>query len=173
MDQDDSRTFGGGAGTAKQDMLWAFQKSEKLVAALLESASQGIVSIDRTGRIVLANRRMEEMFGYTREELLGERIELLLPDSKRATHTHDREEYFLRPRIRPMGIGMELSGRRKDGAEFPLEVSLSYVEIDEGVFGIALGERYQPAQAPGRAVTPRSENGSGGPPGGRRGARLQ
>jgi hypothetical protein len=138
VDQDDSRAFGGGAGSAKQDMLWAFQKSEKLIAALLESASQGIVSIDRTGRIVLANRRMEEMFGYTRQELLGERIELLLPDSKRATHTHDREEYFLRPRIRPMGIGMELSGRRKDGAEFPLEVSLSYVEIDEGVFGIAL-----------------------------------
>jgi PAS domain S-box-containing protein len=114
-----------------------FHKSGKLVTALLESASQAIVSIDRGGRIVLANRRAEEMFGYTREELLGARIELLLPEAKRATHSRDRDDYFARPRARPMGIGMDLAGRRKDGSEVPVEVSLSYVEIDEGVFAIA------------------------------------
>ena len=137
MDQADNPVFGGGAAAAKKDMLGVFQKSEKLVAALLESASQGIVSIDRRGRIVLANRSAEEMFGYTRQELLGARVELLLPEAVRATHGRDREDYFRHPRIRPMGIGMDLLGRRKDGSEFPLEVSLSYVEIDEGVFAIA------------------------------------
>jgi PAS domain S-box-containing protein len=114
-----------------------FQRSEKLVAALLESASQGIVGIDQTGRIVLANKRAEEMFGYSRGELMGMRVELLLPESKRATHGRDRDDFFKRPRARPMGIGMDLLGRRKDGAEFPLEVSLSYVDADDGVFAIA------------------------------------
>ena len=108
-----------------------------MLAALLESAGQAIISIDPAGRIVLANRRAEEMFGYTREELLGGRIEMLLPEDKRAAHTGDRDRYFERPHVRPMGIGMDLAGRRKDGLEFPVEVSLSYVEMEEGLFAIA------------------------------------
>ena len=127
----------GSASQVRNDPVTMFQKSGKLVTALLESASKAIVGIDRAGRIVLANRRAEEIFGYTREELVGARIEMLLPDSKRAAHTRDRDEYFARPRARPMGIGMDLAGRRKDGSEVPVEVSLSYVEIDEGVFAIA------------------------------------
>jgi PAS domain S-box-containing protein len=114
-----------------------FRRSEKMVMALLESASQAIISIDRSGRIILANRRAEEMFGYTRAELEGARIEILLPESRRAAHGREREDYFARPRIRPMGLGIDLAGRRKDGGEFPVEVSLSYLELDEGVFGIA------------------------------------
>ncbi len=119
------------------DLPGLFHKTENLLVAVLESASQGIISIDRTGRIVLANRRAGEMFGYTDKELLGARVELLLPDSKRSAHGRQRDEYFQRPRARPMGIGMVLSGRRKNGAEFPVEVSLSSVETDEGLFGIA------------------------------------
>jgi len=119
------------------NMSGLFQQSASLAEALLESASQAIVSIDRTGRIVLANRRAEEMFGYTREELLGARIEILLPESRRASHGRQRDDYFSRPRVRPMGIGMDLAGRRKDGAEFPVEVSLSNIETDQGVFAIA------------------------------------
>jgi PAS domain S-box-containing protein len=117
--------------------LGIFGKNEKMLAALLESAGQAIISIDPAGRIVLANRRAEEMFGYTREELLGGRIEMLLPEDKRAAHTGDRDRYFERPHVRPMGIGMDLAGRRKDGLEFPVEVSLSYVEMEEGLFAIA------------------------------------
>lgn len=117
--------------------LGIFGKNEKMLAALLESAAQAIISIDAAGRIVLANRRAEEMFGYARAELLGGRMEMLLPENRRAVHTHEREEYFARPHNRPMGIGMELAGRRKDGTEFPVEVSLSYVEMDEGLFAIA------------------------------------
>ena len=119
------------------DIPLAFQKTEKLLVALLESASQAIVVVDREGRIVLANRRAGEMFGYAVEELLGAGIELLVPESKRAAHGRQRDEYFQRPRARPMGIGLDLSGRRKDGAEFPVEVSLSSVETEEGNFGIA------------------------------------
>ena len=137
MDHAGERSFGSAAAAAKKDMLGVFRKSEKLVAALLESASQGIVGVDSAGRIVLANRRAEELFGYTREELLGAPIELLLPEAHRSTHGGYRDDYFTRPRTRPMGIGMDLVGCRKDGAEFPLEVSLSYVQIDEGVFAIA------------------------------------
>jgi len=121
----------------RRDMISLLNKSERMVVALLESASQAIISIDRTGKIVLANPRTEEMFGYTREELLDYGIELLVPDAKRAAHSHQRAAYFASPHVRPMGIGMELAGRRKDGTEFPVEVSLSYVQIEEGTFAIA------------------------------------
>src|ERR1035438_9839236 len=114
-----------------------FHKTEKLLVALLESAAQAILVIDRGGRIVLANRRAGEMFGYAGDELTGARIELLVPESSRGTHCRQRDDYFQRPRARPMGIGLDLSGRRKDGAEFPVEVSLSTVETEEGIFGIA------------------------------------
>ena len=108
-----------------------------MLAALLESATQAILCIDRTGRIVLANRRSEEMFGHKREDLLGTGIEVLLPDSKHASHVRQREAYFNRPHVRPMGMGIDLAGRRRDGTEFPVEVSLSYIETDEGTFAIA------------------------------------
>jgi hypothetical protein len=108
-----------------------------MVVALLESASQAIFGADRGGRIVLANPKALEMFGYTRDELLGAQIELLLPQSKQHSHVRQRADYFEHPRTRPMGIGMDLAGRRKDGREFPVEVSLSYVETDEGLFAIA------------------------------------
>lgn len=120
-----------------KDMLRAIQKGEQMVIALLESASQAIISIDRTGRIVLANHRTEEMFNYTREELIGARMEILLPESRRGVHGSEREAYFNQPHIRPMGIGMDLQGRRRDGTEFPVEVSLSYVQSEEGLFAIA------------------------------------
>ena len=114
-----------------------FSRSEKLLNALLESASQAILSIDRRGRIVLVNRRAEELFGYSKEEMVGARIELLLPEGKRAAHARERDDYFSQPHARPMGIGLDLSGRRSDGKEFPVEVSLSYIEVDGELFGIA------------------------------------
>src|SRR6266545_7819650 len=99
----------------RTDALTSLRRSEGMVIALLESASQAILGTDRFGRIVLANHRAEEMFGYSRDELIGERIEILLPEGKRAAHVRDREQYFEQPRVRPMGIGVDLSGRRKDG----------------------------------------------------------
>jgi two-component system, cell cycle sensor histidine kinase and response regulator CckA len=115
----------------------AFHETTKMVEALLESASQAILSVDSSGKIVLANHRAEEMFNYTREELLGASIEMLLPESKRGGHARHREQYFGQPRVRPMGIGMELSGRKRCGIEFPVEVSLSAIQTPSGVFAIA------------------------------------
>jgi len=113
------------------------QRHEKLLPALLDSAAQAILSVDRSGRIVLANARTEEMFGYSRPELIGEPIESLLPESSREAHVKHRTDYIAKPRVRPMGIGLDLAGRKKDGTEFPVEVSLSFLETDEGPFGIA------------------------------------
>jgi PAS domain S-box-containing protein len=129
---------GAAAGAAvRKDIAGLLEKSEHMVSALLESASQSIVSVDQTGRIVLANARTEEMFGYTRAEMLGSPIEMLLPESVRGKHTTDRAAYFANPHVRPMGTGLELAGRRKDGSEFPVEVSLSYLRGEDGLFGIA------------------------------------
>jgi hypothetical protein len=126
-----------GGAAARKDLELYLQKHDKLLSALLESAAQAILSVDRYGRIVLANARTEEMFGYTRSELLGETVEALLPKAAREGHVAHREDYFESPRVRPMGIGMELAGRRKDGTEFPVEVSLSHIQTEEGPFAIA------------------------------------
>ena len=122
---------------AGKDLQGYLQAHEKLAGALLESAAQAIVATDRLGRIVLANAKTEEMFGYPRGELTGRPVEMLLPQSVRDAHAGRRERYFARPRVRPMGIGLDLSGRRRDGREFPVEVSLSHIETQEGPFAIA------------------------------------
>jgi len=123
--------------TRLKDLPVALHNGQDMVLALLESAAQGIIAVDRDGRVVLANRKTEEMFGYTREELLGSPVDMLLPESVRSAHVREREEYFARPRIRPMGAGMDLAGRRKDGSEFPVEVSLSHIDTPDGLFAIA------------------------------------
>src|SRR5262249_30840784 len=106
--------------------------------AVLESTSEGILSIDANGRITLVNRAAERMFGYDRDELRGQTLEVLLPDRFRATHREHRVGYCAAPRVRPMGSGLDLAGRRKDGTEFPVEISLSYVQAPEGMTAMAL-----------------------------------
>jgi len=108
-----------------------------MVAALLESAAQAILGVDQAGRIALANARTLEMFGYERADLLGSPIETLLPETAREKHAIDRAGYFANPRVRRMGTGLELAGRRKDGSEFPAEVSLSFIRTADGMFAIA------------------------------------
>ncbi len=110
-----------------------FQGSEAQFRGLLESAPDAIVIVDAQGRMVLVNTQAEKMFGYGRDELLGQRVELLLPDALRARHVAHRERYQASPSTRPMGIGMDLSGRRRDGSEFPVEISLSPMQTDEGL----------------------------------------
>jgi two-component system cell cycle sensor histidine kinase/response regulator CckA len=119
------------------EMLGMINKAGHLVVALLESASQAIVAVDGAGRMVLANRRAEEIFGYSRSELLGQSIEMLLPESRRGLHARERDRYFARPHIRPMGSGLDLAARHKDGREFPVEVSLSYVDAENRRYAIA------------------------------------
>ena len=118
------------------ELLGAFN-DPSMILALLESAIQAIIGIDSRGRIVLANRRAVEMFGFARRELVGRPVKLLLPEAKRAAHSHQRQRFMEQPQIRPMGIGMDLAGRRKDGTEFPVEVGLSHLDMPAGKFAIA------------------------------------
>ena len=120
------------------ELLAALKKSEATGHALLQSASEGIVLINASGRITLVNAAAERMFGYDRAELVGQTLEVLLPDRVRSTHTGHRAQYFAAPRVRPMGSGLDLAGRRRDGTEFPVEISLSYIDSSEGMTAMAL-----------------------------------
>jgi PAS domain S-box-containing protein len=104
--------------------------SRALFESLLESAPDAIIAVDHAGRIVLVNSQTDEMFGYRRDELLGQTVELLLPTRFRDIHVAHRTNYGRAPSTRPMGVGLDLWGRRKDGTEFPVEISLSPIRSD-------------------------------------------
>jgi two-component system cell cycle sensor histidine kinase/response regulator CckA len=130
--------YGGSACAAvKKPTVTELHLSAEMAAALLESAAQAVIGTDGAGRIVLANRQAQEMFGYTREDFLASSIEMLLPEAKLDTLAQMRGEDLHPPGVRPMTSGTDLSGRRKDGSVFPLEVGLSHIETAEGVFTIA------------------------------------
>lgn len=101
--------------------------------ALLEAAPDAMVIANADGKISLVNAQTETLFGYRREELLGQFVEILIPERYHGQHPHHRQDYGRNPRLRPMGAGKELFGRRKDGTEFPVEISLSPFETGEGV----------------------------------------
>jgi PAS domain S-box-containing protein len=108
-------------------------ESESWFRDLLDAAPDGMVVVDRTGRIVLVNSQTESLFGYGREEILGQDVEILIPHRFRERHQVHRIAFFSDPRIRPMGANLELFGLRKDRTEFPVEVSLGVIKIPEGI----------------------------------------
>ncbi|MFQ5889839.1 MAG: ATP-binding protein [Gemmatimonadota bacterium] len=109
------------------------KQAEERFRSIVEFAPDAIVIVDEEGRVVLANRQTETLFGYTRKELLGQAVEILLPERFRHGHLQHRTAYFSRPCLRGMGVGLELYGLRKDESEFPVEISLSPLPEEEGL----------------------------------------
>ena len=111
---------------------------EAKLSMFVEAVAEGMLLVSQDGEILLVNRRIEEMFGYRREELLGQGLDMLVPERYRNAHSGHRTDYFAEPRIRAMGAGMDLTGHRKNGTEFPVEIGLSFVKTEEGALALGL-----------------------------------
>src|SRR5262249_6445061 len=103
-----------------------------------ELVPDAIVIADTHGNIALVNSQAESMFGYSRDELLGKPLEILMPEHFREEHARHRTRYFGQPAQRPMGTGLELYARRRDGTEFPVDIMLSPLKTEDGLFGLSV-----------------------------------
>lgn len=123
------------------------KRAEDRFRLVVESSPNAFVMVGRTGEIVLVNLQTERMFGYKRNELVGQSIEVLVPDPYKKTHPIERQHFFVEPVTRAMGAGRDLRGRRQDGTEFPVEVGLTPIETDEGIYVLSaivdISERVQ------------------------------
>src|SRR5438445_3605350 len=124
-------------GTPSASLVEVLRASEERFRALLDSAPDAAVIVDGFGCITLINEQTERLFGFPREELIGRSVEVLLPDQLQAIHVAHRNGYLADPKTRSMGAGLELAGRRKDGTEFPIDISLSATTTDGSLLAMA------------------------------------
>jgi PAS domain S-box-containing protein len=113
-------------------------EEEAKLRAFVEAVPEGIVLVSQDGKIYIANRRIEEMFGYSPEELIGQGVDILVPPRYREAHAGQRNRYFAEPGVRAMGAGRDLTGCRKDGTEFPVEIGLSCMHTEAGTLALGL-----------------------------------
>jgi PAS domain S-box-containing protein len=119
------------------DQFQSTMLASALVPDILNSAPDAMIVVDMRGVIIFANRQVAALFGYSQAEVIGTRIEQLLPERFRASHVTHRQQYTQHARVRPMGIGLDLWARRRDGSEFPVEISLSPIRTGEGPLTVA------------------------------------
>jgi PAS domain S-box-containing protein len=113
------------------------RRAERRLRQMLEGAPNGMLMVGRDGAIVLANAQLEKLFGYRKAELLGQPVDMLVPERFRGRHAAHRLRFFASPEVRTMSADRDLSGRRKDGTEFPVEIGLSPVQTEAGLFVLA------------------------------------
>ena len=133
--RDSTGTVVGAASIARD--ITARIKAEQRFSRLVMAAPDAMVIVDSRGNIVLVNEQTERLFGYRAAELVGQPVEMLVPHQLRDLHVHHRDNYLAAPQIRRMGTGLELSGLRRDGTEFPIEISLAPLDTDEGTMASA------------------------------------
>ena len=106
-------------------------------AVLIESFAEAFLVIDEKSTVMLVNRRFVELFGYAKDEIVGRQLDLIIPGRLRHAHSEHTRKYFNSPHVRPMGRGLELKGLKRNGTEFPVEVSISFVQNDREKLGMA------------------------------------
>ena len=143
----------------------ARRRAEERFRIAVESSPNGMIMTDQGGTIVLVNREVERLFGYAREELLGQQIELLVPERFRSGHPGFRAGFHRDPDARTMGVGRDLYGLRKDGTEVPVEIGLNPVETEERPLRAEFDRRHQRPPGVGGPAPPGTEDGGGGHPG--------
>lgn len=126
-------------GSTTKEMIHAldFVEENVTIITLLNSLAEGVVMINEKGIIVFVNERIAKLTGYEKEEMTGQSLNLILPEQFTAKHDHHLKSYFNEPRIRPMGKGLNLLAKRKDGSIFPIEISLSHLDTVSGKLGVA------------------------------------
>lgn len=124
--------------TERNRAIQDIEKNRRMFQRLFESLPDAILLVGRDGRVTRANATTQTLFGYTAEELVGQPVEMLMPERFRASHPAHRDSYFSAPRTRAMGVGLELFGLRKDGTEFPVDILLTTIDSEEGTQAMAV-----------------------------------